>query len=357
MTSNKSDQTQSEIYEDQADLFTDDIYEHNTEDNLPEDIKREFGIPDQHPIKLLDTPAAKIIEHATRPWERLREQASSGGFSYSDNPEKTGPLCETTIQTDLLKTVVHHLDAVLDEFKLVIREEGMYIVAVDSANIEMIEVWIDKADLTNYTVNQPNTVGMTVKTWQNILKHTKTDAIRFSLTQDTRKIVIEDGFTTKKGLIDPDAMRRTPSFPWNMGYPTKATLPGVDLKDVTYQAEEDDDTLGIRTTTDNSIVFGVPGSDRNECFDKVIKTYTNYKDLTEYRKRSISQYNFNINAAEETFSYYSTDYLKELFKTAKSNLRTDYHIRLGDNIPIRINREIGENSFINVTIAPQTKSD
>jgi hypothetical protein len=51
------------------------------------------------------------------------------------------------------------------------------------------------------------------------------------------------------------------------------------------------------------------------------------------------------------------DKVDEIFKQRKSELRTDYRIRLDDNIPMKIKRWVGEASFIEYTIAPKIKED
>ena len=342
----------------QTDLFSDEIYEHNTENNTPEDIIRDFGLANPSVLTILDIPPAEIIEKTTHEWERLREQSGKESFTYrqTEGMSVDKNICEATLPTELLETVTHHLDTTIDEFKLVIRDEGIYVSAVDSKNVEMVEVWIDKSDITNYTVNKENTVGMRVSTFQNVIKHTKTDALRFNINQD-RKITIEDGFTTEQSLIDPDSIRKTPNFPVNLSHTTQATLPGVDFKEITGRADKQTDTLGIATQKPDKLVFGIPGDTRNETLKSKIKTYSSYKDLVEYRKRSISQYNFNIGVEDETVSYYDLSRIKSIFSRRKTNLRDDYTLRLGDNQPIKVSYDIKNNSFVNRIIAPRVKDE
>lgn len=353
-----STEQSEEQSETQADLFSDDIYQHDTENNTPEDIVRDFELANPSNLTVLDIPPAEIIEKTTYEWERLREQSKQGAFTYTQAKELSPDenICEATISTDLLETVTHHLDAAVDEFKLVIREEGLYVFVVDPPNVGIVEVWIDKSDLTNYTVNKENTIGMSVDIFENVLKHTKTDALRFNVEQN-RKLTIEDGFTTEQGLIDPDSIRTTPSFPFNLSYTTQATLPGVDLKKIATRIDDQAGTLGIATRESDELVFGIPGDARTETLETEIKTYSSYKNLVEYRDRSISQYNFNINVTDETVSYYDLSRIKDVFSRRKSDLRTDYTLHLGDNLPIKINHEISNQSFVNMIIAPRVKDE
>lgn len=345
----------------QAGLFSDELYQHSTEDNLPEDITREFTVPESTDFSCLNHDAETIKSRATQPWEEIRNQCrespSEIGFTRPD--DDTEIISQTEVKTDLLSVATQHIDCVVDEYKLVIRAEGLYIAAVDSTNVEIIEVWFDKDDLVHHTVNHETTIGMSGRMFNNVLSHTRSETISFRVT-DGRKLIIEDAFETIEPLIDPDSIRSIPNIPLtDTHYSTEVTLPGVDLKEITTSSDSQYNTIIFDTEAaeDAVVLKQATTSGKSIKSKKKKKRYATYKDLVEYRDRSISQYNFGVSVAKSTESWYSMGKVGEIFKQRKSELRVDYQIKLDDNVPMKIKRWVGEASFIEYTIAPKVKED
>jgi hypothetical protein len=344
----------------QAGLFSDELYQHSTEDNLPEDITREFTVPENTDLNCLNHDAETIKSRATQPWEEIRNQRrespSEIGFTRPD--DGTEIISQTEVKTSLLSVVTDHIDCVVDEYKMVIRPEGLYIAAVDRSNVETIEVWFDEDDLVHHTVNHETTIGMSGRMFNNVLSHTRSETISFRVT-DGRKLIIEDAFETIEPLIDPDSIRSIPNIPLtDTHYSTEVALPGVDLKEITTSSDSQYNTIIFETEAEeDAVVLKQATTSRKNVESEKKKRYATYKDLVEYRERSISQYDFGISVAKSTESWYSMDKVDEIFKQRKSELRTDYRIRLDDNIPMKIKRWVGEASFIEYTIAPKIKED
>lgn len=339
----------------QTNLFNDTIYEHNSKNTTPEDIIREFEIPEDTALKTLDLSAETIIERTTLPWEVARETFSGSDPGYTP-PEDGNTICSVDIKADVFDIFISHMGAVVDELKLYMTEEGWYISFTGQRNVQLAEIWIDKSEFENYSVSHETVVGIPLRIFENTLKHVNRDqtlSITFE-TDDVQPVaVIEDGFTTTCSLIDPDSIRQCPNLPMS-GYDhtTHITLPGVDLKHLSKAINNEGDTVSIHTHKNDKVSFKTATDDDSSVYEK---TYQTYKDLTEYRERSITQYNFDIAVSEETVSLYSIEFLYGFFNHQNTMMRTDYEIDLGDNVPMNIKRNISEKSFIRSTIAPKIK--
>jgi len=337
---------------DQASLTADNLYNQQEEPETPEDITYEFGIPENANFIPLTHSTEKVSELTTRPWEVIRDEAQNSKINYTQPENKNEPFCEFTIPTEFLRQFHEHTNAVIDEFKLILREEGIYMAAVSPDNVEMVEFWISKTDLGKYHISHENTVGMTNDDIDNVLKHTRRDAIRLQFTPD-RKVKIKDGFTTSSGLIDPDSIRTVPDIP-HLKHEAKFTIPGVDIAHVTKEVNEISDHILIEANkADNSIKFASYSDDTEEETKK--RTYETYKDLVEYRDRSITQYNFNIMVAGDCQARYHCERLYDLVNQKKANQRADYQVFIGDELPIRMKREFREESFMMYILAPRVR--
>lgn len=336
-------------------LFDDDLYEHDKKGDTPEDIERDFEIPDNASLETLDLSPATIEELTTQPWEEARELTEGSDPSFNA-PTKTTDLCSIDIEYEMLDIFISHIGGVVNEFKLLFTDDGWFTTFVDPANVAMMEVWIDKGDFADYSNSRETMVGIPVSAIEKVFKHSQPgDTISITINSD-RKLVIEDGFRTETGLIDPDSVRDTPTLPLDtIDFTTQFTLPGVDLKHVSKSINEVSDHINIESKAEDQVVFsGETDSEQDDNYEKAYKTY---KNLTEYRDRSITQYNFNIDVNESAMSKYSLDYMLDLFNHRKTMMRTDYHVQTGEEIPITARREVGEQSHIISLLAPRIKSN
>lgn len=338
-------------------LFDENQYEENKSEEVEND-RQELNIPKQPSvIKLLDLSAATIKENTTHSLDIAREETeNSDTISTSQNINKNGIISSVEIDTELFDLISSHITALVDEIKLFIFEDGWYTSFVDAKNVAMGEIWIDKSDFESYEFEHKHTVGVPISTITDFTDYSPDEGtIEFNIEfteSGYEEIVINDGFETRCNLINTDSIRQTPSIP-NLRLTTEFTLPGIDMKRIARNASKVGDHIGIHATKNDTIEF----RDKNTRGEEYKKCYSSYKDLSEYRNKSISQYNFNINVQNPSTSLFSIRYLKDMFNHKNQKVRANYEFKTGDEMPIKIRREVGKNSEITMMLAPRIRSE
>jgi len=372
-------------------LLDTEIFERDTEGGLPDDHQTPFDVAAGVDVSTLEISAETVIETVQRPWEaahsRIKEEESI--------PSWTG-----SVNVDLLDLVIRHISNSIRESKLLIAEDGFYVSVTDPANVQMFELWLDKGDFDNYNVDFEGIIGLK---WSSDLKTmiqqvksgtvvdmaikldepgTTSEHLHFDFgdefqipdgvnmstldlsvrnikqkiaTSGRLKITVDDGFVMRTKTIDPDSMRDVPDLP-SVKHQSQLSFPGVDLKNYLNRADDFGDYIDIRAPADEEdvVVFNTEGD-----ITEVSKTYESVEDLVEYSgKKSAKDLEFSVSTNPGDESKFSIDHVAKFVNgNRKTDLRAPYHIGFGREVPIKVRRELGDESFISCMVAPRVTND
>jgi proliferating cell nuclear antigen len=307
----------------------------------------EFSIPSSIDLSTFLMSPAELEAAMTLPYDHSADLITD---PPSDTPQFTG-----TIDYQTLDILTAHLRSVADESRVAITPEGWYISVMDPANVVQLSVWLPATDWREYHCEREGVLGLSWAgpggTVKSALDHSERGAtIEISHTDD-RTITFDDGIPLEFGTIDPDSIRSAPEPP-DLALPNSVTLPGVDLAELTKRMND---------VTDHVMIRGHPQTDSVDFVAEgdtaiVRKEYEDYEDLTAYdgrRKHTLFE-TFICNADQSLFSL---EYLRSYISAPpKRDLKTGYTCRFGDEFPLRIDRELGDDGFLRFCQAPRRLS-
>lgn len=319
-------------------LFDDEIYEYDTEGNLPEDITREFNPDRSVDLQSLLLPETEIIDNITPPWQKVK-----GNVDDMDNTvEFTG-----SITIDTLDLVIQHINPIVSETKVAITEEGWYIHVVNPANTVMAECWISQTDFQEYTATNTGIIGIDigqkVGDMVDLIDRETTTNIEITTPEEKNPtITFDDGIEMTAATIDPDAMRSEPGK-FNDSLTSSLTITGLNLRSLTKRINNFSDTTTISVKNANK--------------DSAAIEITGQGDTTEISK-TIDQDNewiidTDLTATNQDVSMFKNQYILDIFKGLRKNsLKHPYPIKFGEEQPLEIARKLSEDSHLKFKIAP-----
>jgi DNA polymerase III sliding clamp (beta) subunit (PCNA family) len=291
----------------------------------PAELEAAMELPYEHAAELIQTPPTATLRF-------------TGAIDY---------------QT--LEILTDHLSSVVTESRIAITEEGWYIAVMDSANVVRMSAWLPATDWRTYECDREGVIALgwtgTGGTVTSALNHIDSGAT-IDITYADRLITFDDGIPLEFGTIDPDSTRAVPEAP-ELVLSNSITLPGIDLKELTTRMDD---------VSDHLVISGQPQTDSVELVAEgdtavIRKAYGEAADLTEATNRRTRRL-FAAFIANADRSVFSLEYLKD-FITAprKGTLKTGYTCRFGDELPLRIERELGDNGFLRYLQAPRIQGE
>lgn len=245
---------------------------------------------------------------------------------------------EAIIKASTLRDFLAPIDAVDDEFRLQLTEDGFRVGVVDSANVAMVLVELGRDGFESYQVDgEGGTVGVPLSV-DGGLSDTldfadADDLVYLSLNTETRKLDIEfDTVERSLALFDPESVRQTPAVP-DLDLAVDVTLTGeqfarsIDLADMVS-----DHAYFVGEPENSQWVVRAKG-DR----DAVDDTYTT-EDLIDGQ------------VPDEHESVISTSYLTELATPIPNT--AEVRVRHGTEMPVKWWYEIGPVEVQNL-VAPR----
>jgi hypothetical protein len=308
----------------------------------------EFSIPLTLDLSTLLMSPAELDAAMTLPYDH--------GADLITTPPADPPCFAGAIDYQTLDVLTAHLCSVADESRVAITPNGWYISVMDPANVVQLSVWLPATDWREYHCEHEGVLGLswagsggTVKSALNHIDRSATIDITHT---DDRTITFDDGIPVEFGTIDPDSIRDSADPP-DLTLPNSVTLPGVDLDELTTRMADVTDHVTIRAHPQTDSVEFIAEGDTAV----VRKEYEDYDDLTAYdgqRKHTL----FDTFICNQGQSHFSLEYLRQYVSAPhKRDLKTGYTCRFGDEFPLRLDRELGDNGFLRFCQAPRRLSD
>lgn len=360
-----------------ASLFDEDLYKTDEENQLPEDINREFNPNKSVQLDTLNLTQEELTKRLQDDWEKYVCEVSN---------KPTGPIFSGKINIDILDLIKSHYDPLIGESRILFTEEGIFIRTADPANIAALTAWISKDDFIEYDLESS---GVTTFRWGStegkILNqvdantavtiesgyktpgtatHNSTESFepKFNIstqlpsiiTEDTPtipdprtdrlEIVIDDGIEMGSSPPDPATLKEQPD---DFEVDTKATLTttGTDLQRILKRINEFTDVAKFNPSPDNHVTIASKDGTAD-----VRKTYKKKSDVKDAKDANITD--FTSTAPPGHTTLYSLDYLLDFIKgLRKSQLKTQYTIEYAEDTPLKAKREIGTDSFVKCAIS------
>lgn len=239
---------------------------------------------------------------------------------------------------DTLESLIEPVSALVNEMRIHLNEDGLRVLAVDPANVGMVDVQLSESAFESYSAGG-GLIGVNVDKLADIVSMANAgDLVHFELNEETRKMDIAiGGLSYTMALIDPDAMREDPDIP-DLELPADVTLEQSDLKRGIKAVDMVTDHVKLRADTDEQSLF-IEGEGDTD--DTVLEL--DNEDLIA------------ADVGESVESLFSLDYLKDM-TGAMPNVEVG--IRMGSEFPIKMDYEVakGEGS-VEYLLAPRITSD
>ncbi|WP_435065977.1 DNA polymerase sliding clamp [Halobaculum sp. EA56] len=246
---------------------------------------------------------------------------------------------EAIIQARVLNDFLDPIDAIVEEFRLNLTDEGFRAEVVDPGNIGMARVRLDAEAFESFEVaDAGGQLGISLGKFRELLDFADPgDLVSLSLDQETRKLdVAFDTIDASVALIDPETIRQEPDIP-ELDLATKITLEGrqlrrgVELADMVSDYVRfigDPDAREWRMEADGDV------DDVSERFSR--------EDLIKGQ------------VPEEHESLFSTDYLLDMTKPIPKD--AEVTLRHGTEHPVKFDYEIGEGVSVANMLAPRIEA-
>ncbi len=226
----------------------------------------------------------------------------------------------------------------VNEVTLKIDQDKIELIAIDPANVAMIDYKLLSSAFVEYSVEKPEELAINLDHLKSVLKRAKpTDTVTMGLEEDKNRLNIalkgESSRTFNIPLINiEESEQKLPS----LTFTSKVVMSAVKFGD----AMEDMDVVA------ESVSFNTGNN------NLVIKSESNMRDA---KVEIGSSEDTTIIADSEDMSKYSIEYLKKISKAAK--LSDSVSLEFGNDYPLRVEYKLLDKLRLAFILAPRVSND
>lgn len=243
-----------------------------------------------------------------------------------------------TVTGENISSLLDSVTVLVDECKIRFDEDGMYIRAVDPANVGMVDVTLRKEGFESFNCTE-GLIGVNLNRFEDIVgMANRDDLISLTLDEETRKLIIEvDGLTYTLSLIDPDAIREEPDIP-ELDLPARVTIEGAQINRFVTASDMVSDHLTLIVDEENRQFVVEAKGDVDD-----VDLELNEDDVIDIDVGNAS-------------SMFSLDYYKDINKAIPKN--TEVIIELGKDFPVKMHLTTCDGACeTTYMLAPRIQSD
>lgn len=289
-------------------------------------------------------------------------------------------LFEGKIKKRYLHSFLYGISTVVDECKLSIQPDGLYVKEVDPANVCLVDAKLPEQIFEQgfYQIKEPIVVGIDLSNYLNIFTDDYFDDDIFELNLlepvggDTPKLstmVCKNGLENVRcevryehTTLDIENLRKSPKIP-NFDLPLEITIPlelfkhGINAVD---HVDGDHMCIGVNFNTGPMLSMKNDGGSDTAG----IKIAVNHLPGFKYNNFDKNNYNnFDKNTClvgyKEIKSLFSMEYLKDIFKAlSKYGYNNNITLHLGTDCPLIISPNFGDKGpDLKFMLAPRIEDD
>lgn len=266
-------------------------------------------------------------------------------FRMFDRPG--ADVAEITTTGGVFKPFVSAIQAVDDEAKVRITDDGLAATIVDPACVLMGDITLPASEFEAYDVQEDTVIGVNVDQLKSLVRRArkgKSDELTLSIRERELSATVSRGYenhdVVSQGsmqLIDPDSIRQEPD------------IPDLDLSvSATVDARPFKDALGYAVGESEHVRLSVKG----------VNQHANAMYMggrTDTREESVAIDNIDCDDTAEAL--YSADYMTAILKTAASVGADTVTVKFDDEYPVFVDMD-GEGTPVSVTyiLSPRVES-
>ncbi|MHC1630007.1 MAG: DNA polymerase sliding clamp [Methanoculleaceae archaeon] len=244
------------------------------------------------------------------------------------------------IDADTFRESIDAIAALVTECRLHTEEDGIWVRAVDSANVAMVTLDL-KSNAFNEYHGSSGELGLDINKMKNIMGLTgKSDEITLELPDDAAKMSITfSGYHYSLALLDADTIRRDPNPPKiEDALPGKVIISGATLNNGVKAAMTVSDKIALGIDPDRETFFMEAEGD------------------TDHIKLELGNDEVISIIPARARSLFSVDYLKDMGKIMSR--AEEIEIYLGIDHPVKFSFSIaGGAGRVEYLLAPRIEAD
>jgi len=247
-------------------------------------------------------------------------------------------MLKANIDADVFKESIDVILALVTECRVHTENEGILTRAVDTANVAMVTLTLDKSAFSSYEASADQ-IGVDITKMKNIIgMMNKGEPLTLDLPEGEKKLKLSfGGYRYSITLLDVNTIRKDPNPP-TIELPGKAVLSGDDLNSAIKAAAviSDKVALGIDPET--------------ETF------YMEAEGDTDHIKLEIGSGDLRSLTPVKVRSLFSLDYLKDMGRVM--GRADEVEIQLGNDHPVKFGFDIANGGgHVEYLLAPRIEAE
>lgn len=247
-------------------------------------------------------------------------------------------MLKATIDTETFRESIEAVAALVTECRLHIDGNGVRTRAVDTANVAMVSLQLDRDAFETYEAT-PEDLGLDIAKMKNIIGMMgKDDLLTLNLAEGSHKLELAFGsYQYSVTLLDVNTIRKDPNPP-NIELPGRVELAGSALSSAIRAADVISDKIALGIDPKADLFFMAAEGD------------------TDHIKLELTRDQLIALDAAEARSLFSLDYLKDMGKVMGRAERIT--IALGVDHPVKFSFDLAEGKgHVEYLLAPRIEAD
>jgi proliferating cell nuclear antigen len=235
---------------------------------------------------------------------------------------------------------VNVMSEIVNEVRFKVDKEKIDLVAMDPANVAMLDFKLFSSAFTEYSVDEEKELCISLDSLKAVLKRVKpSDMVTLELDEEKNKLKVQmksDNVRTfNLALIDVEEKeQRVPDLNFAVSIETTSMVFDEAVQDVDVIA----DAVILKVAGDSLVIEGESNmSNVNAMISKDDET------------------KINLNSKDEIKAKYSIEYLKKIIKGGK--LAGKVKLQFGNDYPLRIDYFVQDKLNLGVILAPRVAND
>jgi proliferating cell nuclear antigen len=238
----------------------------------------------------------------------------------------------------LLKESMNIISDLVNEVTLKIDQDKIELIAIDPANVAMIDFKLLSSAFVEYTVEKPEELAINLDHLKSVLKRAKpTDTVTMSMEEEKNRLNIAlKGQSVRTFNIPLINIEESEQKLPNLSFTSKVVMSSSKFDDAVEDMSIVAESVALNTKSDTLI----------------IKSESNMRDAEVEIGASEET---TIIADEENSSKYSMEYLKKVSKASK--LSDSVSLEFGNDYPLRAEYKLLDKLRLAFILAPRVAGD